>query len=134
LFNIHSVEKTYVEIYYGLLRNQYDFQPDSTGYHSYVNLTAIVTSDSGQFVDSSSWRVGLRANSLMEARTANYISNDMFSAQLSPGNYNLLIRASAMTGGRGETLLNFWFRFQQKSLSCRSSAVKYIPADPPAYR
>ncbi len=129
----NSVEKTYVEIYYGLLRNQYDFQPDSTGYHSYVNLTAIVTSDSGQFVDSSSWRVGLRANSLMEARTANYISNDMFSAQLSPGNYNLLIRASAMTGGgSGEKLLKLSVPDFNKNSLCMSQlqlAYNIVDAD-----
>jgi GWxTD domain-containing protein len=93
------VEKSYVEIYYSLLRSQYDFQPDSNGYHAFVDLTAIVTSDSGQMVDSSTWRVGLRANSLLEARLPNFLNNDMITAQLSPGIYTVLLHAAAMTGG-----------------------------------
>jgi GWxTD domain-containing protein len=129
----NSVEKSYVEIYYGLLRNQYSFQPDSNGYHSYVNLTAIVMSDSGQLVDSSSWRVGLRANSLMEARVANYISNDMITAQLSPGNYNVLIKASALTGGdTGEKLLKLSVPDFNKNSLCMSQlqlAYNIVEAD-----
>jgi GWxTD domain-containing protein len=101
-----SVEKTHVEIYYSLLRSQYDFQPDSNGYHSYVDMTAIVTSDSGQLIDSSSWRVGLRVNSLIEARLPNFLNNDIITAQLSPGSYSVLLKAASFMGGyTGEKLL-----------------------------
>jgi GWxTD domain-containing protein len=101
-----SVEKTHVEIYYSLLRSQYDFQPDSNGYHSYVNMTAIVTSDSGQLIDSSSWKVGLRVNSLMEARLPNFVNNDIITAQLSPGTFSVVLRAASLTGNySGEKLL-----------------------------
>lgn len=126
-----SVDKTYVEIFYGLLRNQYDFQPDSTGYHSYVDMTAVVLSDSGQKIDSSVWRVGLRANSLMEARIANYISNDIITAQLSPGDYNIILRAAPITGGNtGEKLLKITVPdFKTKSLSMSQIQLAYNIVD-----
>jgi len=98
-----SVEKSYVEIYYSLLRNQYDFQPDSTGYHAYVDMTVIIATDSGLVVDSSGWRVGLRANSLIEAGLPNFLNNDIISAQCIPGNYVVTLKATnPSTNATGE--------------------------------
>jgi GWxTD domain-containing protein len=100
----NDVSQSYVEIYYSLLRNQYSFMPDSAGYHAVVDMYIQMTSDSGIIVDSSSWKVGFHAKSLVEAKQANFLTNDVITAQLTPGTYLLTMRAADLpSGSSGET-------------------------------
>jgi GWxTD domain-containing protein len=100
----NDVTQSYVEFYYSLLRNQYSFLPDSTGYHAIVNMFIQISSDSGVVTDSNSWKVGFHTKSLVEAKQANYLINDIITAQLAPGSYLLTLRLTdSLSNSSGES-------------------------------
>ncbi len=80
-------ELSHVEITYSFLRNQFKFQPDSTGFHAHLEMTAVIRDSVGGLVDSNSWPAGIHVGSLIEANIPNYLTNDIVTAQLKPGDY-----------------------------------------------
>lgn len=89
-----NVEIVFTEIYYSLLRSQFFYQPDSTGYYALANMYAELKSETGDLIDSNSWQVAFHVSSLAEAKQSYYLVNDVFTASLMPGNYDLTIGAS----------------------------------------
>jgi len=78
---------SHVEIIYSLLRNQFRFQPDSTGFHARLDMTAVIRDSSGGVIDSNTWPAGIHIGSLVEADIPNFLTNDIVTAQLKPGDY-----------------------------------------------
>lgn len=89
-----NVEHVFTEIYYSLLRNQFSFQPDSTGYYAFADMNAELKSEIGDLIDSKSWQAAFHVSSLIEAKQPNYLVNDVFTGSLKPGNYDLTIMVS----------------------------------------
>lgn len=79
--------QAHVEITYSLQRNQFRFQPDSSGFNARLKMSAFIRDSTGNLVDSSSWSAGVHVRSLFEANMENYLTNDIINAQLRPGNY-----------------------------------------------
>jgi GWxTD domain-containing protein len=95
-----NTDVAFTEIYYGLLRSQLAFQPESDGYSAMVNMFVEIKTDSGAVIDSSTWTIANWIESIAEVEVPNYLINDIIKAQLKPGSYSVLIKASDVNSGR----------------------------------
>ena len=96
----NSVDVSFAEIYYSLFRNQLSFQPDTNGYFAMIDVLVEIKSSAGQLVDSLAWRSANEVSSLAESRIPGYLINDIITAQLKPGAYELTILVKDATSGR----------------------------------
>jgi GWxTD domain-containing protein len=86
-----NADVMYTEVYYSFFRNQLYFVPDSTGYHALVDVSVVIKKESGELIDTSGWRASNRVANLSDTKIPNYLMNDIISARLQPGNYNVII-------------------------------------------
>jgi GWxTD domain-containing protein len=89
-----NVDVCFTEIYYCLNRGQLSFQPDSSGYFAQVSMFIEIKTPDGAVIDSSTWNVANRIATLAEAEIQNYLINDVVDARLSPGNYDVTVKAT----------------------------------------
>ena len=88
-----STGRSYVEIYYNLVRNDLKFFPDSLGYSAIIDFQVNLSDSTGNLLDSMSWKAGSRIKSLSDLKDNDYLISDMFGELFKPGAYILEIRA-----------------------------------------
>lgn len=79
--------KTYVEIYYNLLRNNLKFFPDSIGYSAIMDFKLVLRDSTGTPLDSLSWKAGSKIESLSVLKDSDYLISDVFGDLFDPGKY-----------------------------------------------
>lgn len=82
-------DKSYVEIYYNLLRNNLKYFPDSTGYSAIIDFKLIMNDSDGNPLDSLSWKAGSRIESLSVLKDSDYLISDVFGDLFDPGSYRM---------------------------------------------
>jgi GWxTD domain-containing protein len=82
-------DKTYVEIYYNLLRNNLKYFPDSTGYSAIMDFKLVLRDSTGNPLDSLSWKAGSKIESLSVLDDSDYLISDVFGDLFDPGSYNI---------------------------------------------
>lgn len=81
--------RSYVEIYYNLVRDDLQYQPDSLGYSAIMDFKVTLNDSTGAFIDSMSWKAGSRISSLSVLGNNDYLISDLFGELFNPGNYSL---------------------------------------------
>jgi GWxTD domain-containing protein len=79
--------KSYVEIYYNLLRNDLKYFPDSSGFSAIMDFKLVLNDSIGNPVDSLSWKAGSRIKSLSVLEDSDYLISDVFGNLFEPGSY-----------------------------------------------
>jgi len=79
--------KTYVEIYYNLLRNNLKYLPDSAGYSAIIDFDLLLHDSEGNLLDSLGWKAGSKIQSLSVLKDSDYLISDVFADLFEPGDY-----------------------------------------------
>lgn len=81
--------RSYVEIYYNLVRDDLKYKPDSLGYSAIMNFQVTLNDSAGAFIDSMSWKAGSRISSLSVLGDNDYLISDVLGELFDPGKYSL---------------------------------------------
>ena len=95
--------KSYVEIYYNLLRNNLKFYPDSLGFSAFIDFQLLISDTTGVPLDSLTWRAGSRVNSLSVLDGSDYLISDQYGDIFKAGDYIAHLKVSN-GGNTGETI------------------------------
>ena len=95
--------KSYVEIYYNLLRNNLKFYPDSLGFSAFIDFKLLISDTTGVPLDSLTWRAGSRVNSLSVLDGSDYLISDQYGDIFKAGDYIAHLKVSN-GGNTGETM------------------------------
>jgi GWxTD domain-containing protein len=81
--------RSYVEVYYNIVRNDLKYFPDSLGYSAIMDFQAVLYDSAGAIIDSVSWKAGSRISSLSVLDDNDYLISDLFAELFLPGNYTI---------------------------------------------
>lgn len=132
----NSVDVSYAEICYSLFRDQLSFQPDTSGYYAMIDVLVEIKTSTGELVDSLSWRSANEVASLAEARTPSYLMNDIITAQLKPGTYEITVKVTDVNSARtGEDQFTLTVpEFSSEDLNLSQLELAYSMSEPDGSR
>jgi len=103
-----NIDLAFTEIYYSFYRSQLYFRPDTLGYNAWVDVYIEIISETGELIDSSSWRMTNWTATIAESKIPNYLINDIITAKLKPGKYSFTIKiADVYSEVSGEKKIEF---------------------------